>query len=83
MLVAENAEQTGGIFPTRHLKCAAVWVFPQSICMPSRVWSVRLLGRKHGLPAKVPVFCVAIISFCLFFSTLLRDTQDLTTLFFQ
>lgn len=38
---------------------------------------------KLGLPAKVPVSCVAIISFCLFFSTLLRDTQDLTTLVFN
>lgn len=38
MLVAENAEQTGGIFPTRHLKRAAVWIFPQSIYTPSRVW---------------------------------------------
>lgn len=35
--------------------------------------------RSTGMPAKVPVCCVAIISFCLVFSTLLRDAQDLTT----
>lgn len=40
-------------------------------------------GAKLGLPAKVPVFCVAIISFCLFFSTSLRDTQDPRTLYFN
>lgn len=72
---AENAKQIGGIFPTMLLKCAAVlalWVHLHSV--------LYLVGASalvnYGLPAKVPVCCVVIISFCLFVCTI-------TELFFK
>lgn len=40
-------------------------------------------GRSTGCPPRSLCSVLAIISFCLFFSTLLGDTQDLTTPFFN
>lgn len=74
---AENAKQIGGIFPTMPLKCAAVLGSPSPFAQCVVLVGVSALVN-YGLPAKVPLCCVAIISFCLFVCTItelcIKDT---------
>lgn len=77
---AENAKQIGGIFPTMLLKCAAVLAL--RVLLHSVLCFVGASAlANYGLPAKVPVSCVVIISFCLFVCTItelfFKDTSDL------